>query len=189
MSPASTPRFISFEEYLRIEEESVDVRHEYVGGVLYAMAGGTRAHNRIAGNIYAQILAAVGEGPCQVFMADMMVRVAPDRSYYPDVSVTCREDDNNPRIVSHPCLIVEVLSPTTEPIDRREKLHAYRGVDDLLTYLIVHQDERRVEQYSRQAPDGEWQIHILSEGDVALGCPPIRLSVDSIYRGVDLSRM
>ena len=112
---------ISHQEYLAGEQCS-NIRHEYLAGQVFAMAGAGEKHNRISLNIAFHLRAAARGKPCGVFISDMKLRVEPsDAYYYPDVMVTCDPTDNESLYKRSPCLIVEVLSPTTESIDRREK--------------------------------------------------------------------
>ncbi|HYN79752.1 MAG TPA: Uma2 family endonuclease, partial [Lamprocystis sp. (in: g-proteobacteria)] len=136
---------ISVEEYLQGEPAS-PIRHEYIAGQVFAMAGAGEAHNRIAGNLFFHLRAATRGTPCGVFINDMKVRVTThDAFYYPDVLLTCDPRDRESLYKEAPCLIAEVLSPSTEVIDRREKLIAYRTLEALRYYLLVAQDRRRVE--------------------------------------------
>src|SRR5919197_6022526 len=136
---------MSMGDFLRLEGASPP-RHEYVAGEVYALSGATRRHNRIAGNIFARLWTAARGGPCRVYMSDVKLHVARDVIYYPDVMVACGPEGNDPLIEHAPCLVVEVISPSTEMIDRREKAMVYKGIASLKAYLIVHQDCRRVER-------------------------------------------
>lgn len=183
--PRVTDRLLSVEEYLRLEAAS-QVKHEYVAGAVYAMVGVTRRHNRIALNIASRLLPAAGEGPCRVYVSDVKVQAAPGLLYYPDVMVACGPA-GDPLIENAPCLLVEVTSPGTEMIDRREKWAAYRRIESLRAYLIVHQDQRRVERYYRDESD-EWQrAEVATEGRVPVPCPRIEISLGEIYRGPDVA--
>ena len=104
-------------------EQSSDIRHEYLAGQVVAMEGATRTHALIAGSLHAALLPAARRKGCQLFMADMKVRIDhADESYfyYPDVVLSCATADRHPLYTALPCLIVEVLSPSTERIDTRE---------------------------------------------------------------------
>ena len=118
---------LSEADYLAREEES-RIRHEYVNGEMYAMSGGSQRHNRIAINAVSALLAGLRGKPCQVFMNDVKLHIARDNAYYyPDVVVVCGESyrmADDAQSVTDPLLVVEVLSPSTESIDRREKLAA-----------------------------------------------------------------
>jgi Uma2 family endonuclease len=182
--PAVRHPLISVEEYLRLEETS-PVRHEYVAGVIHALAGASKRHNQIAGNIYARLRVATRGSNCRVYIGDAKVRADDDVYYYPDVVVRCGSDDPDPYVVSDPCLVVEVASPSTETTDRREKAAAYKRLPSMQAYVIVYQDRRRVERHYRD-PDGTWwHADVAGEGGVPLPCPEVRLTLDQIYEDVD----
>ena len=164
-------------------EETATVRHEYVGGMIYARVGTTKRHNQIGLNIASRLLGTARGGPCRVYASDVKLRVADDAIYYPDVMVTC-EPEEDPLVESYPCLVVEVASPFTESIDRREKMLAYRKIPTLQAYLIVAQDERRVERFWRNE-SGEWrQGEAVGEGFVPIPCPESGLPLAEIYEGL-----
>lgn len=175
-------QLMSVEEYLEFERNS-PVKHEYVGGHVYAMAGGTRRHSRIALNIARRLADIAQGGPCRVHQSDMQVPTPDGPYYYPDVVVACGQEPDDPYIEDAPCLLVEVLSPTTELVDRREKLLAYRWIPSLQAYLIVEQDRMAVERHWRDA-DGHWQSELTGEGTVPIPCPETSLSLADIYAGV-----
>jgi Uma2 family endonuclease len=168
MNLAVQEYLISIAEYLDGEQRS-DIRHEYLAGRVYAMVGAGEKHNLIAGNLFFHLRAAARGKECGVFISDMKVRVAQnDAFYYPDVMVTCDAQDTEPLHKHTPCLIVEVLSPATESIDRREKLTAYRMLPSLRYYLLASQNQRRVEIYRRDG-DGKWHFEIEKNvGEVAI---------------------
>ena len=156
-APAAVPRpLLTVEEY-RARERRSDVRHEYVDGRVYAMSGGSRAHNRVVLNIATRLFAAARGGPCRVSVESVRLVVNSSREYYPDVVVACGPPPDDPYVEDAPCVVVEVLSPSTRNTDRRDKGPAYRANPALHTYLIVDQPRRRVEWYSRAA-DGTWQV-------------------------------
>ena len=125
---------MSVEDYLEMEKTAT-VRHEYVAGEVYAMTGASRRHNRIAGNVYRRLADAAAGGPCRVYMETVKLRK--DIFYYPEVMVACGSEPENPYYEDAPCLVVEVVSPSTESTDRREKLAAYKRVPGLKAYLIL----------------------------------------------------
>ena len=179
---------LSEAEYLAFEETS-PFRHEYVGGEAYAMSGGTLRHNRISLNAASLLLARLAGKPCQVFMSDVKLRVARDSAYYyPDVMVTCSQQAtaaNESQVVSDPVLVVEVLSPTTEATDRREKLHAYRHLPSLQEYALVSQDTQQVEVYRRQG-DINWLYITYEPGDtVEFASVGVTLPISELYEGTD----
>jgi Uma2 family endonuclease len=168
----------SVEEYLQLEEAAT-VKHEYVAGVIYALAGASQRHNRIVGNTFARLWLSVQGGPCRVFASDMKVKIGDEAVYYPDVVVTCSEEPH-PLYLERPCLIVEVLSPSTEGTDRREKLLNYQKVASLQAYVLVDAESRRIEGYYREA-DGWLYRLVEEEGEVPFPCAEVKLSLEAIY--------
>ncbi|CAN5675105.1 Uma2 family endonuclease [soil metagenome] len=163
-------------------EERSEARHEYVGGMLYAMAGSTDRHNRIAFNTSRKLADACDGGPCRVYISDMRVQIG-TVYYYPDVMVACESPDtDNPTCRTNPCLVVEVLSAYSESIDQREKRLAFRGIPTVQTYLIVHQDMRRVERHYR-VDDWRRADHV-RDGYIPVPCPELRLTLEDMYRGL-----
>lgn len=122
-------------EYFAREEFS-PVRNELVDGYLYAMTGGGDHHSEIIINLASQIRPALRGGSCRVHAQDLKLQLGPATFYYPDVMVSCDPADNARLFRTSPCLIAEVLSPSTESIDRREKLLAYQSIQSLDAYLI-----------------------------------------------------
>jgi len=184
MSGQEPQFYISVVEYLANEKAS-PVRHEYVDGQMYAMAGASDRHNRIALNLASRLNDHLNGGPCEVFIADMKVTVDPLVYYYPDVVVTCDPPGSDPYVRTQPHLIIEVVSPSTERIDRHEKLFAYRRVSSVQEYVLVLQDRMQVEVYRRQSED-EWsrEIFIQSEEHVHFAAVGFTMSVGDIYRNV-----
>ena len=209
-------------DYL-LGELASEIRHEYVDGEVFAMAGAGEAHNLIAGNIFAKLRGLVRGGPCRVYISDMKLRVKTWKAYYyPDVMVTCDPNGNvliddisnarfpllNPHPLAgeeaseslhelfdydsegnykeRPSLVVEVLSPSTERTDRREKMLAYRTLPDLREYLLVATDKQHVELYRRDAQD-EWQLTNINPADgIHLESLGYDLSLNDIYEDVKL---
>ena len=179
--------FIEVADYLAGEQLS-EIRHEYIAGQVYAMAGAGEAHNRISLNLAFHLRAATRGTPYAVFVSDMKVRLEQhDTFYYPDVLLTCEPTDRESLYKTAPCLIAEVLSPSTELTDRREKLLAYRSLPALRYYLLVAQDRPQVELYRRDA-DGGWQHAVLTEGLLAFDCGglDLRLTLADLYEDVPL---
>lgn len=175
---------VDYDEYLRIEEASVDVRHELVDGVLYAMVGVTRRHSLIVGNLFAALWTPARATGCELHTNEVKLRVDQSTVYYPDLMIVCDPEDTDPLVVSRPCLLVEVLSPSTSATDRREKLAAYRQIPSLLAYLVVHQDEQRVERYWRETVDAPWQVAFFTAGRVPVPCPETLIALTDIYAGL-----
>ena len=178
---------MTIEEYLRFDESS-QVRHEYVGGEVYAMSGATLRHDRIARNILIALSAAAGDGPCEAFSSDVRLRAARDVYYFADVTLACGHMAELDVIITDPCVIVEVTSTSTARIDRGEKLVAYRALPSLRAYLIVDHRRRRVERHWRPESDADWiRDEVLGDGSVPVPCLDVELALDVIYRRVDLT--
>jgi Uma2 family endonuclease len=177
---------MTVDEYFDFEERS-PTRHEYVDGEVFAMSGVTRRHNDIAGNVYIRLRTAARGGPCRVHMSDVKLSVA-RVIYYPDVMAGCGTPPADERLENAPSLVVEVLSPSTQSTDRREKLMVYKGIPSLNTYLIIDQMQRRVDRHWRDA-DGGWRHDVIADdGTVPLsfGKLSLTLTLDEIYEGVTL---
>ena len=179
---------ISVEDYLAGETIS-PVKYEYVYGEVYAMAGTSDNHNRIAGNLYAALLNHLRNSPCEPFSGDIKVRVSPDVYYYPDVLVSCEENPENSYFRNEPILIVEVISPSTQEIDRREKLLFYQQMPSVSEYVVVEQQKKLVEVHRRQ-PDGRWITYYFNQTDetVEFQSVEMTLPLDEIYRRVKFEK-
>lgn len=184
MSQRKTKAYVSVEEYLSGERES-PVRHEYVGGEVYALAGASDRHNRIALNIASRLNEHVGE-PCETFMSDMKIKVAPEVFYYPDVVVTCDAEGADAYFRAEPRLIVEVNSPSTERIDRHEKMATYKAVSSLQEYVLVSQDEMRAEIYRRTGSEWKASVFTDAEDKLEFASVALPLSLAEIYRNARL---
>ncbi len=172
------------EEFLEMEEAS-PTKHEYVAGELYALSGATQRHNQIAMNISAQLWAAAADAGCRVYGSDMRLRIGNDAVYYPDVQVDCDPADSEPLFTMNPCVVVEVLSPSTSSIDLREKLMVYQRIKSLRAYMIVFQDEPRVIRHYRAEGDAWFVALHFADSTVPFPCLEIELTVAQIYRGLD----
>lgn len=171
-------------EYLAGERLSV-VKHEYVAGGVFAMAGASKVHGTLAGNAFIALRQHLRGTPCGVWMADMKVRVQADNAYYyPDLVVTCDERDLRPEAPQDyllaPKLIMEVLSDSTEPVDRREKLISYRLLESLEEYLLIDQRKAWVEVY-RRTPIGWTQEIFTGEVSVRLASVGLALAMTELY--------
>jgi Uma2 family endonuclease len=186
MSLAARIPHTSPDDYL-IHEAASTVKHEYLDGQVVAMAGAGERHNRIAGNAFFRLRTATRGTPCGVFISDMKLRVADTNAfYYPDVMLVCATDDH-PHYKTSPCVVIEVLSPSTAAIDRREKWLAYRTLHSLSVYLLVDAEQRHADYWQRDET-GDWCQGTLEENEVLnLICPPlsIPLSLDDLYEDVE----
>jgi len=184
MAELARKLFVSSAEYLE-GEKVARVRHEYVDGDVYAMVGGTKAHNLISLNLARILHGHLRKTPCRVFSSDVKVHVTWDwreRFYYPDVVVGCEAGDTDPYVVEQPKLVVEVLSDSTERDDRSDKFYAYRRLTSLEEYVLVAQDVRRVEVYRRETG---WDLEVYeTEGDFNLRSVGLDLTLAEVYEGV-----
>lgn len=174
---------LSVEDYIA-GEDGAECRHEYIDGQVYAMTGASRAHGLILGNLHAMLHARARGGRCQLFINDMKVRLricGQDIFYYPDLLLTCDPNDRETYYCTAPCLLIEVLSESTERIDRREKLLAYQSIPSLEAYWLVAQDKRCLEVYRRR---DQWHPEIITSGNLTLDCLEGELSLDAIYEDV-----
>jgi Uma2 family endonuclease len=172
------------EEYLQWEPSQGE-RYEYWDGEVVAMTGGTRAHNRIAFNFSKLIDAGLLGRGCGVYINDVKVQVEPGRKYYyPDVVVTCDDRDDDERFVQFPCLIVEVLSPATEAVDRGAKFAHYRQFSTLQEYVLVTATVPVVEVFTKNG-QGQWVLTEYGEQDVVtLAAIDLEIPVAAIYQQV-----
>lgn len=185
MQAVLKPAGIAVEEYLA-DELASPIRHEYLGGFVYAMAGETLAHNQIAQNLLVQIRSRIKGGPCRVFISDVRVNLrlhTDEYFYYPDLVVTCDRRDNHPRFVRHPKLIIEVLSESTERVDKREKFFAYTSLPSLQEYTLVAQTAREVTVFRRR---NQWKAEISAGAGTALKLESLkaRIALAALYEGV-----
>jgi Uma2 family endonuclease len=150
--------YLSSEEYLQLEEKS-DIKHEYIDGEIYAMAGATDAHVTIAGNLFALLRNYLRGSDCRVYISDMKARIEKrDRFFYPDVMVTCdSRDRENSTYKQYPTLIVEVLYDSTEAFDRGDKFADYQTLDSLQEYVLINSKRQRVECFRRNN-EGLWVL-------------------------------
>lgn len=175
---------LSVEDYLEGEKIS-PIRHEYVDGEIYAMDGASDNHSRITGNLYVALSNHLRDSDCEPFFTDIKVRATSKVFYYPDVLVSCETDPENPYFRNAPILIIEVVSPSTEHIDRREKLLFYQQMPSVQEYVIVDQKKMNVEVHRRQT-DGRWITYYFNESDdeVEFQSVVLVLPLTEIYRRV-----
>ncbi|AMW31333.1 Uma2 family endonuclease [Limnospira platensis] len=171
------------EDYIIAEAEST-IRHEYMGGYVFAMAGASEEHNLIAVNLCTLLRSHLRGSSCRVFMSDMKVKVQDDIFYYPDLLVTCNPEDNHRYFKTQPNLIIEVLSESTESTDRREKLMNYQTLETLKEYVLVSQDVMQVEVYRQETP-GSWTVQILGkDNELTWESVGLTVTVAQIYEDV-----
>ena len=177
-------QFYTVEEYLAFERDS-DFKHEYVSGVIVAMAGASRAHNLITGNVAREFGDQLKGKPCETYSNDMRVRTTPTEYTYPDVVVVCGEpefEDDEFDTLLNPTVIVELLSKSTARRDRTAKLADYRGMSSLKEYILIAQDKLHIEHYVRR-PDNEWSLTDMNqlEGNVTITSINCELRVSDVY--------
>ncbi|WP_437335163.1 Uma2 family endonuclease [Sorangium sp. So ce394] len=176
----------TYAEYLE-QERASPTKHEYLGGEIFDMAGGTPEHARLGANVTAELRAALRQRTCAVFSSDLRVRVlATGLATYPDVSVVCGKlahDPEDEHAVVNPLVLVEVLSDSTEAYDRGEKFAHYRRIPSLKEYVLVSQAHPRIEVFRRNE-DGSWTLYEAGPGERArLASIDGVLDVDEVYRG------
>ena len=177
----------SIDEYLTLERES-DVRHEYLDGEIFAMLGASRTHNTLVSNLIAAIHPHLRGTPCRIASSDMKALIATAKhAYYPDLLVSCNDpaEEIDDYTETQPRLIIEVLSPSTAAIDRREKRLAYQQLESLQHYVLITQTEPLVEVYNRQANGWTYTSYAAGES-VALSSLDLLLPMTVIYEGVPL---
>ena len=179
---------ITVEEYLKSEQDA-EIRHEYVAGQIYAMTGSNREHNLIATNLISMLRPHLRGGTCRAFVSDIKVEIqtrsqSADFFYYPDVVVTCNPQDRERYFLTSPCLVIEILSPSTQATDKREKRINYQSLDSLQEYVLVSQDEIKVEVYRRDN-QGDWTVETLGrDDDLVLDFVGLTLTMADIYEDV-----
>lgn len=178
---------ISADEYL--ERELVrQTRHEFVGGEVYAMAGASDRHHRICLNLITKLDTHLDGSECEAFVTEIKLKVNEETFYYPDVFVACDKNPESPFYREHPSLIIEVSSPSTRQIDRREKLRAYQQIADVLEYAVIEQDKLHIELHRRQ-PNGNWITYFYNDNDLDVDIEfqsvGLTTNLDEIYRRVN----
>ena len=189
MTRAAVKQTFTPEEYLALERKA-ETKSEYINGEIYAMAGASREHNFIVGDVFGELRTQLRGRRCELYSNDMRVRVSPTGLYtYPDVVVVCgrsRFEDALVDVLLNPTVIVEVLSPSTEAYDRGEKFAHYRYVASLQEYVLIAQDRMRVVHFARRGQ--QWLLTAYSHPDEVLALPSIEcaLPLQEIYARVEL---
>ncbi len=190
----AVPHYICPEEYLDIESQS-PIRHEYRRGLVYAMAGGTDNHDRIALNLLSLINLHLGDSDCRFHSGNVKVNYQDEFYYYPDAFVTCDPRDRENRYIKrYPKLIVEVLSPSTQVFDLGEKFNDYKQLESLEEYVLISQECQRIE-CRRRTSVNTWETMVYTAGDTVVltsidlefairAASSLRL-IAELYRGLD----
>ena len=164
------------------------LKHEFVGGEVFAMAGGEDRNNTAALNLVVALRQHLRGSPCRVYASDVKLRVdAADSFYYPDLMVTCSAADAADRLVKRePILLVEVLSPSTAAYDRGDKFASYRQLPSLAEYLLVDVDSRRCDLFRKRPEDGLWVLHPSAPGQgVQLASVDLAISAEALWADLE----
>lgn len=175
----------SFRDYLEIEERG-EIRHEYLDGEIYVMAGGTPEHSALCARLIARLVAVAGEGPCQAHTSDLRIRVrATGLATYADAAIVCgpvEPDPESPTHCTNPAAIFEVLSPGTESYDRGGKREHYQQIESLREYFVIAQDRPYAERWSR-AEAGGWAHEVIGPGgEIVLASAGGSFPLNELYR-------
>ncbi|MCC3513523.1 MAG: Uma2 family endonuclease [Microcoleus sp. PH2017_17_BER_D_A] len=176
------------EEYFAWEEKQLE-KHEYIDGQVYAMSGGSVNHSRIAVRLTTLFSNHLENSSCETGNSDLRVNIAGTKNYtHPDASVTCDDrDKTTTQYITYPCLIVEVLSPSTEAYDRGGKFRMYRSNPVLQDYLLVSSTSIEMDLYHKNDA-GEWIIINYKEGDtIELKSINLSFAIEQVYRNLDLT--
>jgi Uma2 family endonuclease len=186
MATGPRPKHVSVEEYFELERTHPDQCYEYVDGEIYFMSGGSPAHALIIANLIGEIRAQLRGGPCKTFSSDAKVKVSETRYVCPDVTVSCLEQDRQARtkVLESPRFVIEVLSPSTETLDRHKKADLYRALPSIEEYALVESELQAVEVYTR-FQDGFWAFaHFGPGSQVAFSSLGVTLPIEAIYEDV-----
>ncbi|HEY9751551.1 MAG TPA: Uma2 family endonuclease [Coleofasciculaceae cyanobacterium] len=186
MTVSKSHAYFTPEEYLEIERIS-PIKHEYLQGQLVAMAGASKAHVIITGNLSALLVNYLRETGCIAYATGMKVRL-PDLKtfYYADLAVTCddRDRDSTEDFILHPKLIVEVLSDSTEAFDRGDKFNDYKAISELEEYVLIHQNQVLVERFQRKS-DKLWLPQIYKAGDtIEFASIGLTCAIEDLYENI-----
>ncbi|ADH86105.1 Uma2 family endonuclease [Desulfurivibrio alkaliphilus] len=190
MGQAQPLQLMTAAEYLQWEPPQQE-KHEFIGGELYAMGGASRRHVTVTGNLFAELDRALEGTPCRVYMADMWLQVVADEVYfYPDVMVTCDSADHRAeQYMCSPIFLAEVLSPSNEIFDRKEKASYYRRLPSLQEFLFIDPDRRSMELYRRNQA-GLWELRdFIADQPLPHSLPlaslELEIARERIFRNVD----
>jgi Uma2 family endonuclease len=189
MSTSALKRY-TVAEYLAMERES-ETKHEYFDGEIFAMAGGNDARSLLAMNVSGELRQLLKNGPCRVYTSDMRVACPSGLRTYPDVTVACgdpRFEDPRRDTLLNPQVVIEVLSPSTEKYDRGKKFANYQSISSLREFVLILQEQMRVEHYSRDSGANEWILRTITNPDDSVFFPSIdcQIPLSEIYSKVQL---
>jgi Uma2 family endonuclease len=167
---------ITPQDYLKFERQATE-KHEFVDGIIYAMSGASRQHNRITVNFATYLSNQFKERDCEAFVSDMRVKVNKSDYVYPDVIAVCGEvefEDNHFDTLLNPTVIIEVLSKSTAKYDKSKKMTLYQNLPSVQDYILVAQDECRIEHYQRQ---NNWDLTLLTELEQVLNLQSVEAKI------------
>ncbi|NEO31685.1 MAG: Uma2 family endonuclease [Symploca sp. SIO3C6] len=179
------PQYFSPEEYLEWEEKQ-QLKYEYIDGEVFAMTGGTIAHGTIALNLASTLKNHLRGSSCRAFIFDVKVGISQKGPFhYPDIMVSCDQRDQDAlKIIYHPCLIAEVLSPSTEGFDRGRKFANYRRIETLQEYLLIDTQQMNVECF-RRIPQDKWELTAYTEEEeIQLTSINLKFLISLLYEDV-----
>lgn len=182
---------MSVHEYFRLDGIAPDRKYEYQYDAVRLMAGGSKEHDDIAFNTRALLKQEFLSGPCSVQGSDMRVQVSEAAYFYPDVTITCDIDDRRRgnKLIRSPHIVVEVLSPSTEKIDRGDKLKANQACPTIQEIVLIDQFAPHVEVYQRDEQNQQqWKHSFYTAGEeIVLESLDIAIPIDEVYRGIDFN--
>lgn len=194
MEQAALPTQYTVEEYLKLEERS-EIRHEFYRGEIFAMSGASLSHNRIIRNGATSIQRLLNDGACEVFLDGAQLKIDATCFLYPDLTISCHPDDLvADRILAHPSVVFEVLSPSSADYDRTSKLRLYQQLPSLRHYVLVRQDYCWVECLTRQpqsaGAENEWTLQVYDKlsDELHLSALSIRVPLTELYTRVKLEQ-
>jgi Uma2 family endonuclease len=194
MEQAAIPTQYTVEEYLKLEESS-EIRHEFYRGEIFAMSGASLSHNRIIRNGATSIQRLLNDGACEVFLDGAQLKIDATCFLYPDLTISCHPDDlAADRILAHPSVVFEVLSPSSADYDRTSKLRLYQQLPSLRHYVLVRQDYCWVECLTRQpqsaGAENEWTLQVYDKlsDELHLSALSIRVPLTELYARVKLEQ-
>jgi len=188
MTAGKSHAYFTPKDYLEIEKIS-PIKHEYMQGQILAMAGASKAHVIITGNLSAQLINHLRGSGCLAYATDMKVRLPSlNIFYYPDFAITCDERDrvSEEDFILHPRVIIEVLSDSTAAFDRGDKFADYQTIPELEEYLLIEQKKVIIEQYQRQS-NNLWIPHIYHAGDlITINCINFSCPIEILYQNLEI---
>ena len=175
------------EDYLVLNRNSKNIRYEYLDGEIKMLAGGSPDHSILIANLTTAIKGPLKGSQCRVYNSDVQLQLSEKRYVYPDITVSCDQRDRNQKEAIHyPCVVIEVLSPTTEATDRGRKAAYYRACPTIQEYMMVDSEEIFVEVHRREG--GKWTINSFEPGDIViLESLGIQFPIEDAYEGTSLT--